>query len=217
MRNLSLVLLSAALCTAAALAQVETESTGSIPADAVESSTSPVAYVYVSSSAGIQAFDAASNGKLTHIGGSPFAGDLSSITSNGKYLFGSNPSGTFIDTYSVEAHGALRYTTSTNVHAVCGTVSPIFLDHIGSTLYDFFFDGQICANNTYQAFKVEEGTGKLSFLGLAGDSEAINGPLTIIGNDKLAYTNGCFHSSGGITGFKRNSNGSLTQLNINPA
>jgi hypothetical protein len=188
-----------------------------VPAGPVEPSTPPVAYVYVSSTAGIQAFDAASNGKLTHIAGSPFAGDLGSIASNGKYLFGSNQSGTLIDTYSVEAHGALRYTTSTNVHAGCGAVSPIFLDHAGSTLYDFFFDGQICVNNTYQAFKVEESTGKLSFLGLAGDSADINGPLTIMGNDKFAYTNGCFYSSGGITGFKRNSSGSLTQLNIHPA
>jgi hypothetical protein len=217
MRKLILVLLSAAFCTTAAFAQVSTESTNSVSDSNVEPSTSPVAYVYVSSSSGIVAYDAASNGKLTHIAGSPFAGDLGSIAANGKYLFGTNPSGTFIDSYSIESGGALRYATSTNAHASCGAIGPIFLDHTGATLYDFFFDGQICANNTYQAFKIEESTGKLSFLNLAGDSEAINGPLTIIGNDKFAYTNGCFHSSGGITGFKRNSSGSLTQLSTSPA
>ena len=187
-----------------------------VPAGPKESTKSPVAYVYVSSTAGIQAFDAAANGRLYHIPGSPFAGDLGSIAANAEYLFGTNPTGTFIDTNTIESGGALRYTISTNVNAGCGRVGPIFLDRTGSTLYDFFFEGQLCANNTYQAYKVEESTGKLSFLGLAGDSEDINGPPAIIGNDKYAYTNGCYHSSGGITGFRRNSSGSWTQLNINP-
>jgi hypothetical protein len=217
MRILSLVLLSAAFCTAAALAQVSPESTNSFPDSNQEPGASPVAYVYVSSPTGIVAFNAASNGKLTHIAGSPFAGDLGSIAANGKYLFGTNPSGTFIDSYTIESGGALRYATSTSANATCGAVGPIFLDHSGATLYDFFFDGQICANNTYQSFKIEGSTGKLSFLDLAGDSEAINGPLTLIGNNKFAYTNGCFHSSGGITAFRRNSSGSLTQLSTNPA
>jgi hypothetical protein len=208
MRKLSFIFLSAALSTAATLAQVTTEP---------PTTPSPVAWVYVSSPSGIEAFDAASNGNLTHIAGSPFAGDLGSLAANSKYLFGSNPSGTSIDTYSIESDGALHYTTSTNVHAGCGSVGPIFLDHTGATLYDFFYDGMICANNTYQAFKVEGSTGNLSFLGLAGDSETIEGPLTIIGNDKFAYTNGCYRSSGGITEFRRNSNGSLSALSFSPA
>jgi 6-phosphogluconolactonase (cycloisomerase 2 family) len=221
MRKLSLILLSGAFCTAAAVAQVNTESTGSIPADVVESSTSPVAWVYVSSSSGIVAYHAAPSGKLTHIAGSPFSADVAYLVSNGKYLFGSTQSGTDIDAYSIESDGALRYATSTSIPTAsdsgCGSAGALSLDHTGASLYNLDFDGQICANNSFQAFKIKGSTGGLAFLNNSGGSPALGGPISFLGNNKFAYTAGSFHSSGGIFAFRRNSNGSLTALNFNPA
>ncbi len=54
---------------------------------AVTASTSDVAHVYVGTTKGVYLYDAASNGKLTLVSGSPFqsaAGLL--IGSNGRYL-----------------------------------------------------------------------------------------------------------------------------------
>lgn len=220
MRKLSLVLLSVAFCTAAALAQVSTESTGSSPENTIESSTSPVAYVYVSSSTGVVAYHAASNGKLTHIAGSPFSADVNYLVSNGKYLFGSTQSGTDIDAYSIESDGALRYAKSTTIPTLsdsgCGSAGALSLDHTGANLYNLDYDGNICANNSFQAFKIAASTGGLGFLNNSGASPALGGPLSFLANNKFAYTAGSFHSSGSIFVFRRNSNGSLTALNFNP-
>lgn len=220
MRKLSLALLSATFCTAAAFAQVSTESTSLSPDSTVESTTSPVAYVYVSSSTGIVAYKAASNGKLTHIAGSPFGADVNYLVSNGKYLFGSTQSGTDIDAYSIESDGALHYARSTRIPTAsdsgCGSAGALTLDHTGASLYNLDYDGNICANNSFQAFKIASSTGSLSFLNNSGASPALGGPLSFLANNKFAYTAGSFHSSGGIFVFRRNSNGSLTALNFNP-
>jgi hypothetical protein len=218
MRKIVIVLLSAALSTTAASAQVSTESTRSLPDNTVESSTSPVAYIYVSSSAGIQAYDAASNGKLTHISGSPFSGDVSYLAGNGKYLFASTANTNDIDSYAIESNGALRYVSSVNAVSVdggCGNANNINLDHTGSTLYDFAVFGSQCSNNTYETFKINNSTGKLEFIGDAGSTEAIEGYLSFLSNDKYGYVADCYHFDGTILGFRRNSNGSLTVLNFN--
>jgi hypothetical protein len=221
MRKLSFVFVSATLCTAAALAQVSTESTGAISTETREPSAPPVAWVYVSSSSGIEAYDAASNGKLTHITGSPFSAHVGYLVSNGKYVFGSTQSGTDIDAYLIESNGALHYSASTQIPTAsdsgCGSASYLTLDHTGASLYNFDYDGIICANNSYQAFKVTESTGKLTYLNNSGGGPELGGPLSFTANNKFAYTSGCFHFSGGIFVFQRNSNGSLTELNINPA
>jgi hypothetical protein len=217
MRKLSFVFLIAALCTATALAQVSTEDTNPILDDTEQPSTTPVAYIYVSSGH-ITAYAAASNGKLTHISGSPFSGDVGYLAGNGKYLFGSTLSTTDIDSYAIESNGALHYVASKNVVSAdggCGNANQIFIDHTGSTLYDVAFFGSECSNNTYEIFTIENSTGKLNFLGLGGSTESIEGPFTTIANDKYGYTAACYHFDGSITPFRRNSNGSLTELNFN--
>src|SRR5580692_8252158 len=114
MRKLNIACLSGALCTVVALAQAPAESPN--PGNPETTSTSPVAYVYVSSvtasngsKSDVVAYSAASSGKLTRIPGSPFAADVNSLASNGKYLFGSAISGTSIDAYEIESNGALKY------------------------------------------------------------------------------------------------------------
>ncbi|MGA2537904.1 MAG: hypothetical protein ABSF53_17955 [Terracidiphilus sp.] len=222
MRNIGLAFLCAALCTTAALAQVASEvarpDAESVDIDSIDAtSTPPVAYIYVASG-NITAYSAASNGKLTQIPGSPFPGSVSYLAGNGRYLFGSTLSATDIESYAIESNGALRYVASENVVSAdsgCGNANQINLDHTGSALYDLAIYGSDCSNNTYETFKIDDSTGKLSFLGNAGGSESIEEPLTFTGNDKYAYTTNCYHFYGDISSFRRNSNGSLTQLSFN--
>jgi hypothetical protein len=137
---------------------------------------------------------------------------------NGLYLFGAPLSGSMIDTYRIQSNGALTYAASTNASAPnkCGnTPGPVFLDHSGGSLYDFYYWGDsICSNSVYQAWNVVKSSGALTYDGSAGGDEELTGALTFTGNNQFAYTSDCYHSDGQISGFKRNSNGSLSLLNL---
>lgn len=218
MRKLTIAGLCAVLCTATALAQASPEP------DTTSTTTGPSDWVYVSSQIGttgktdVYAFTAASDGKLTSISGSPFPADLSSMAVNGLYLFGAPVTGSMIDTYKIESNGSLHYAASTNASAPnkCNnTPGPVFLDHTGATLYDFYYWGDsICSNSVYQAWNVVKSTGALTYLDAAGGNQELTGTLSFIGNNLFAYTSDCYHFSAQISGFKRNSNGSLTMLNL---
>ena len=56
------------------------------PANGSTAATAPVAYVYVGTSKGINLYNAASNGKLTLVSGSPFKTTGLMIGSNQKYF-----------------------------------------------------------------------------------------------------------------------------------
>jgi hypothetical protein len=223
--------LGALACTAAALAQVAAAPNSSITAEsaatgaATTTTASPVAWVYVSSILGttgsseVYGYSAAPNGSLNALPGSPYAVDAGRMAVNGKYLFGSMLNNADVNTYLLESDGALRYAATTDVltpNKGCGSAGPLFLDHSGATLYNFDYLGNSCANNTYEAYGVVKSTGNLSFLGDAGDTVEINGALTFVANNVYAYGSDCYHFNPTIYGFKRNSNGSLTMLNINP-
>jgi hypothetical protein len=215
------VCLIATLCTEAAFAQVtSTQIDASIQA---RSSGSPVAFVYVSSNPSgskyeINAFAAASNGKLTPVKGSPFPADVRQMAVNRKYLFGTN--GIYIYSFSIASNGALKKIASINAQKFnggnCGGPGPLFLDHTGATLYDVDFDGNNCANTGYQSFSIDRSTGKLNFLALSDASPAYNVVLSFIGNNKYAYGSSCYHFTPSIFGFMRNSDETLSYLNINP-
>lgn len=218
MHKLSLVILSAALGTATALAQLSPQPGSTSQGDVAQSTSSAAAYVYVSTSSGIAAYSAASTGKLTAISGSPFSAHVDFLAGNGKYLFAATTSSTDVESYAIESNGALRYIASENAvnpDGGCGNANQIFLDHTGSTLYTVAYFGNECSNNTYEAFTIESSTGKLKYLGIYGDTESIEGPFSLIGNDKFGYTVDCYHYDGTILGFQRNSNGSLKQLSFN--
>ncbi|HXM23784.1 MAG TPA: hypothetical protein VN948_21175 [Terriglobales bacterium] len=209
----------ATLCTEVAFAQVASTQIGaSIQAPA---SRSRVAFVYVSSSPSeINAFAAASNGKLTPVSGSPFSADVQDMAVNGKYLFGTN--GIYIYSFSIASDGALKQVASINAQQFngynCGGPIALFLDHAGATLYDLDYDGNVCANNAYQFLDIDRSTGGLSYLGVTGDSSVqFEAPLSFTGNNVYAYGSGCYHMEALIFGFKRNSDQTLTDLNINPA
>jgi len=194
--------------------------------DSVQQSTSgsPVAYVYVSASKSasvneIYAFAAASNGKLTRVSGSPFAGNVAGMAVNGKYLFGSGNEQAEISSFSIAPDGALKQVALINGQKYngydCGGPGPLFLDLTGATLYDLDLFGNICANNTYQSFSIEKDKGELNYLGSDGADPWFNGPLSFIANNTYAYGAVClFDMYWEIYGFQRHSDGMLTEANI---
>jgi hypothetical protein len=211
----------ATLCAESAFTQISsTEVDGSVLAAA----SSPVAYVYVSSTSAtninqINAFAAAPNGKLTRVAGSPFSQDVQYLAANGTHLFGTN--GTTIYAYAIAANGALRQVASIDAQGFnqsdCGGPIGLFLDPRGATLYDIDIYSD-CANNAYQFFGGGGGsTGGLSYRGTtAASSPEFIAPLSFTGNNRYAYGASCYHFSAMIYGFVRGSDGVLTLLNINP-
>lgn len=188
-------------------------------------STSPVAYVYVSSSPSqnkhqINAYSAASNGKLTAVSGSPFAENGSYMALNGKWLFSTNS--VYIYSFSIASNGALKLVSSINAEAENGYADggpvSLFLDHTGSTLYDEDIYGSQSANNTYQFFGIDQSTGVLSYLGATSVASVyFETPLSFIGDNEYAYGASCYEGNPAFYGFSRSDTGTLTDLNINPA
>jgi hypothetical protein len=187
-------------------------------------SSSPVAYVYVATyntTAGvINEYSAASNGALTSIPGSPVsANGVYSMAVNGKWLFTDNNAND-IDSYSIGSNGALTYVTSINGLEGGdpeGGPETLFLDHTGATLYDLDVFGNQGANNTYQFWDVNQGTGALTYLGMTDTwSAAWWSGLSFSSNNLYAYSSNCYHFDGQITAFSRASSGALTELNISP-
>src|SRR6516225_8704106 len=86
----------------------------SSPEQTTNAASAPTAFVYVSAQAGIYAFSAAPNGKLTPVAGSPFKGQLTRMAVNGKYLFGADSNFINIYSYSIAANGALKQVSSIN-------------------------------------------------------------------------------------------------------
>jgi len=189
-----------------------------------QSSNSPVAYVYVSSSASsnqyqINGYSAAANGSLVAIPGSPFpTSGVSSMAVNSKWLFGSN--GTYIYSFAIASTGALKQVSSINAAQYnsydTGGPENLFLDHSGATLYDFDIYGDGTGNNTYQSFDLNQNTGVLSYTGTTPASAYYETPLSFVGNNVDAYGASCYHGFQSIYGFSRSGSGTLTDLNINP-
>jgi hypothetical protein len=208
--------LIATLCMGAALAQTPTDQTYQRP----DTTSSPVAYVYVSRPTHIDAFAAASDGKLTLIG-SPIVKDVSHMSVTQKYLFGLDDNDIDIDTFTIESNGAIKYLTDVDAKKYtsdgtdCSSLGPIQLDHTGSTLYNLL-DDHCLGGQAYQAFKIES-NGDLQFLntafaGLPADVVVL-GPISFLGNNKFAYQVGCSDDDGltgaSIVGYKRTSTGAL--------
>lgn len=215
LRKLAAAGFAAGVCTAVILAQSATATTA-------KTSSGPVAWVYVSSAIGttatndVEGFSAAPNGTLTKLPGSPYTADVNSMAVNGKYLFGAGNGSTYIFSYALESDGELSYRTQSNSQKQynCDDYpGPISLDHTGSSLYNFaYYSDSICSNDVYQSYAVVKDTGALTFLNSTPGTENIIGALTISSNNEYAYTSSCYHFNPSISGFKRNTNGSLTML-----
>jgi hypothetical protein len=218
------ICLMTALSTAAAFALMMSTP---IQAQTTEAAASaPVAFVYVSNNPSgsstneIHGFAAAANGRLTPVPGSPFRDDVTSMANNGKYLYASTRNGIYVAGFAIEANGALRWSASTDIVQYnqddCGSSGPLFLDHTGASLYDMEFDGNACANNSYQSLATNTSSGRLRNIGSGASGEWFYLPATFIGNNVYAYTAVCLYDMyWEIAGFKRGSSGLLSQININ--
>jgi hypothetical protein len=190
---------------------------------------SPDAYVYVASnpnnSVETYGFSAASDGTLKPLAGSPFATGVSLMAANRNYLFGTN--GIDIDSFSIASDGTFQQVASINAQQLngqlsngtyCGGPGALFLDPTGATLYANDYDGNICANNAFQFFNLNSSSGQLTYLGVSSAaSPEFLGVLSFIGNKIDAYGSSCYHYKALIYGFERDSDGTLTSLNTNPA
>lgn len=194
---------------------------------AASPTNSPAAYVYVmsvssSNKGNIYAYSAASTGRLMPVAGSPFSTDLAyggSIAGNRKYLFATD--GIDINSYSVASDGALQQVDSIDAQQFnqsnCGGPMALFLDHSGATLYDLDIYSD-CANNGYQSFNAQASSGELNYLGVTAAMSPVFGtPLSFLANNVYGYGASCYHWYQAIFGFMRDSNGTLTDLNINPS
>lgn len=222
-----IVCLGAALTTAAAFAQVQSQSNSDFQG---AKSGSPVAYVYVAAYPGsgnsnsVVGYTAAANGALTPIPGSPFSDNVSSMAVNGKYLMAVSNDAADINAYEIASDGSLTYTTSTNYAQYnnpggppCGFGGSVFFDRTGADLYVQEFDGTpACSNDLIASFSVNESNGSLTYLGDAVDGAfpGVYNAAYFIGDNKYAYSaanSGCMYYS--IYGFQRQNNGVLNDLN----
>lgn len=182
-----------------------------------------MAYVYVSGAAAtgggdeIQGLAAASNGALTPISGSPFAGDVTQIAVSGGQLIAVDRTGISLESYAVGSGGALTHETTTNAAEAgnCNSLGPLFFDSTGATVYDMEYNGSGCANNTYVSFAVAS-NGTLTALGNSSANNWLSLPASFIAGNTYAYTASCISDMyWTIDGFQRASNGLLTQISTN--
>jgi hypothetical protein len=213
----SLLVCPAVLLCTLAFAQDTTTSS-----DNQGSQGSPAAYVYVSSSPSsdtyqINAYAANSSGKLTPVMDSPFSAKGTAMALTRKWFFTTD--GINIYTASISAAGALKQVSWINAQKYnesdSGGPVLLFLDHSGTTLYDWDFNSDGAEDNSYQSFDVDQGTGKLSYTGATSVSALFYGPLNFIADNKDAYGGSCYHGTPDLYGFSRGASGTLTGLNLN--
>jgi hypothetical protein len=186
----------------------------------------PVAYVYVQTLKGVNLYDAAADGKLTLVEGSPFqtAGVL--VGSNGKYLITLDPQD--VHSYAVEPNGAIgkqvsKINTQEYAGAECGTgtaTGGANLDHTGQNVYVELVHANWCT--AIQTFNIAKSSGDLTFNGeIVPGSNAgygLSNMPSIIGNDTFAYAAsdfGCCGSPPGWSGFVRKSDGTMEEMTFN--
>ena len=219
-RTLLLALIGASASTVLASAQAMSSQTE--VSNSTQASSSPVAYVYVSSYVSnnnleVNGYSAASNGSLTPIPGSPFPDSITALALNGAWLFGveggtSTSSGQIIYSFAIASNGALSIHDQVNANDSDGWITYLYLDHTGSSLYA----GYYTTNNDYLAYSIDQSTGQLTFVNDLTGGPSNDSPLSFVGNNQFAYSSSCYHFAASIYGVQRASDGSLTYLNITP-
>ena len=135
--------------------------------------------MYVGTSKGINLYNAAPNGKLTLVAGSPFKTTGLMIGSNQKFFItlGIN----WVRSYPVKANGAIgaqvsQINTQNYSGRDCGTTNGAILDHSGQDVYALLNvppDGNnVC--DAYQTFKIDDfRTAHLQWSNRAGQHLAV--------------------------------------------
>jgi len=226
------VCLVALMCTGGAYAQTPDAQTPDAQAEAnmIDGpNTAPIAYVYVSTSNGINLYDAAPNGKPGLVSGSPFHTTLPMIGSNGSYFVTLDYSDyATIHSYKVGSNGAIEGQVSSidsqDYNGVnCGATDGGVFDHTGEHVYVLLDTSANCG--AFQTYSVAKGTGALSFKGAnVNNNIGVSGCCTlpaITPKDTFSYVSeqtfecdGCYNTWGafkiGGNGTFENSTGPIT-------
>lgn len=187
------------------------------------SSQAAVAYTYVGtanqSTAGIYGFSIAPDGTATAVPGSPATGPSSYVLTNSAFVFASDSAN--IASYARGSDGSLKQSSTTYAVLSNGSepwaIQAMSLDHTGQTLYAMENAG---SDDTYYFFFSIGPDGKITNTGKIGPNVNYVSPLVFSPDNNYAYGSGCFHIGWDITGFHRNSDGTLTRLDdraTNPA
>ena len=183
----------------------------------------PVAHVYISQSPvksgpnQVLGFATAANGALTPIEGSPFDADVNLMATNGKFLFGGTTDELYLNTYTIEKDGALKFAVANDISRLAGGAystqysTYLVLDHTGATLYDLRFN--VDTNGYYEAFVIDKATGALTLppgsITDAGNDQTGPGAFVFSANDKYMYCVDSGYAGFDICGYDRASNGAL--------
>lgn len=183
------------------------------------------AYVYVSRPTHIDGFAVSSTGELTPVPGSPFPNiSVSHLSSNKKFLFGTDANGKYVHSFSIASDGALIKAAETNVakyisNPCCGL--GLQIDPSGSDLYVGITDYINGQEYTYlESFKIEA-NGELQYLGKSLVNPHTISELRFVPSTHYAYQAGCWiqvinpgtEKETPVTSeFHRESNGFLTFL-----
>ena len=215
-----IVRLVVTLSTALTLAQSASAQTEAMIQD---STSSPVAYVYVSAgsykTSEIYAYKAASDGRLTSVPGSPFPALVNlGMALNQNYVFTTD--GTYIYSFSIDSDGAVKQVASIDAlqfDGGCGAPQALFLDRTGATLYDADGDYNCTGSDfAYQSFSIDSSTGELTFLGATTGTWLWYVPLSFIKDDVYTYGATCSGNMyWSIFGFLRADNGNLDGVSMN--
>jgi hypothetical protein len=204
----TLSLCIAALCPAIAFPQASTD------VSSATTSSSAQAHVYVGTSKGVYLYDAASNGSLSLVSGSPFTIAGSAAGSNGKYFVSLGTA--YLHSYPVASNGAIKgqvsqINTQAYSDSACGPPYFGVFDHSGQDIYvQRGAGGADC--NALQSFKISS-TGAFTFLGATEFSQSFpytGTPLALTGNNDYGfssvYTDFCSVST---YAFHRQSSGAM--------
>ncbi len=199
----------------------------------LQAASSPVAYVYLQTNEGINVYDAASNGTLTLVKGSPFkAAGTWMEADNGKYMFSFDASNN-IHTFAIASNGTIGAQVAElnagdfeGAHCTGETsgfgIARGILDHTGKSLYVQIYGyatdysgGVEAVCSSYQYYQVGS-NGKLTFNGSYSYTNSCcsnQQNLTFTGSDKFVYDISVAPSSTPeIQYFQRLSNGALENL-----
>jgi hypothetical protein len=189
-------------------------------AAATASAPAPVAYVYIGTAKGVNLYNAAANGRLTLVPGSPFQTIGKAMGSNGKYFF--NLGTYWVHVYPIKSNGAIgtqvsQINTQNYTGANCGSTGGAILDHTGQNLYVLLQGGpNSCI--VYQTFGIAKASGALTFTGAAvlDDPGTSSGSVpTITANSKFAYaTTYSAENPTWLSAFSREANGTLNLIGI---
>ncbi len=182
----------------------------------------PVAYVYVGTTKGVNLYNAAANGALTLVSGSPFKTAGAVVGSNRKFFI--SQAANYLHSYPIAANGAIKQQVSqTNYAPGCATSSAVF-DHTGQEVYVqlagpmIVNGGDVC--DPLQSFKVSSTSGSLTFIGSTSFGNGYyepDSPITITGNDAYAYDvtpiGGTYQYK--VSPFHRESSGALDATSFN--